>query len=124
MTGLGNRVHIFAHPDSRDRVTWFFTTILGCDDAGSSETVHLPPTIQLFRFTDGAAMTVEYTEDALTMKDARRGAYLEVRTDDPEALQQQVRDAGLTEVDYPGTGYFYFQAPGGQVWRIVPRPRS
>lgn len=123
MTGLGNRVHIFAHPETPDRVTWFFTAILGCDEAGTSRTVHLPPNIQLFRFPDGAAMTIEFTEDALTMKDARRSAYLEVRIDDPAALQRQVLDAGLPEVDYPGTGYFYFQAPTARSGASSPTPR-
>lgn len=120
MTGLGNRVHIFAHPDARERVTWFFTTLLECEEAGDTDPVHLPPEIQLFRFPDGAAVSVEYTEEALTLKDARHGAYLELRADDPDALRQQVLDEGLTLVDYPGSGYVYFQAPGGQVWRIVP----
>lgn len=119
MTGLGNRVHIFANPETRERVTWFFTTILGCEEAGDRDPVHLPPEIQLFRFPDGSAVSVEYAEDALTMRDARRGAYLEVRTDDPEGLRQQVIDAGLAEVQYPGIDYSYFQAPGGQVWRIT-----
>lgn len=122
MTGLGNRVHIFANPETRDQVTSFFTTILGCEEAGDTDPVHLPPEIQLFRFPDGSAISVEYAEVALTMRDARRGAYLEVRTDDPVALRQQVTDAGLSQVHYPGTGFFYFQAPGGQVWRIAPDP--
>lgn len=119
MTGLGNRVHIFANPETRERVTWFFTTLLGCAEEGDRDPVHLPPEIQLFRFPDGSAVSVEYAEDALTMRDARRSAYLEVRTDDPEGLRQQVIDAGLAEVQYPGIDYYYFQAPGGQVWRIV-----
>jgi hypothetical protein len=62
---------------------------------------------------------VEFTEDALDDKQARRGAWLELRTDDALGLQQKVLAAGLPRVVHPYTPFFYIQAPGGQVFRIV-----
>ncbi len=112
MITLNNRAHLFAHPDLKDELTMFFTTILGC------EATAIPGTpIVAFRFANSASVTVDFTTEALGAAQAGRGAWLEVRTDDPAALQSAVLAAGLTEVDYP-TGRFYFQAPGGQVWGI------
>ena len=61
---------------------------------------------------------MEFIEEALDEQQARRGAWLEVKTDDAEALQQKISAAGLAQVEY-GTGRFYFQAPGGQIWGVL-----
>ncbi len=112
MITLSNRVHIFAHPQDKDRLTEFFVDILDC------EATPLPGTsITLFRFPN-TSMTVDFTEDALDQQQARRGAWLEVKSDDPAALKKKVLAAGLPQIVYP-TGRFYFQAPGGQIWGIV-----
>ena len=114
MIGLSNRVHLFAHPDIQEKLTEFFTSVLEC------EAVAMPGTsIVLFRFSNNAALTVDFTQDALDERQARRGAWLEVKTDDPVGLQKKALDAGLPQVEYSGSGRFYFQAPGGQVWGIL-----
>jgi len=112
MIALSNRVHLFARPDVKDALTAFFTAILECEVAAIPGT-----SIVAFRFVNNASVSVDFTVDALDAEQASRGAWLEVRTDDPEALQRKVLAAGLSRVDYP-TGRFYFQAPGGQVWGI------
>lgn len=112
MIALNNRVHRFARPDVKDELTAFFTAILECEAAAIPGT-----SIVTFRFPNTASLTVDFTTDALNEEQAGCGAWLEVRTDDPEALQRKVLAAGLSRVDYP-TGRFYFQAPGGQVWGI------
>ncbi len=115
MIALSNRIHLFAHPDIQEELTTFFTDILGC------EVAVLPGTpIVAFRFPTTASVSVEFTADALDEERASRGAWLEVLTDDPLALQRKVLAAGLSQVDY-ATGRFYFRAPGGQVWGILPR---
>lgn len=63
--------------------------------------------------------TVEFTQDALSDRQAQRGAWLELRVDDAEGLKQKVQAFGLPGVVHPYTPFFYFQAPGGQVFRIV-----
>ncbi len=62
---------------------------------------------------------MEFNEDALDEQQARRGAWLEVRVDDPSALKQKILDAGLPQVEYIATNTFYFVVPGGQVLGIV-----
>ncbi len=118
MIGLSNRVHTYARPAVKDALTAFFTQLLG------AEMILVPGTSMLaFRFPDNSSYSVEFTEDALDERQARLGAWLEVKTDDPDTLQQKVLAAGLTRVEYL-TGRFYFQAPGGQIWGILPSPQS
>ena len=113
MISLSNRVHTFARPAHKEALTDFFTNIL------EAQVVQIPGTSMLaFRFPDNSSYSVEFTEDALNEQQARRGAWLELKTDDPEALKKKVLDAGFLQVEYL-TGRFYFQAPGGQVWGIL-----
>ena len=119
MIALSNRVHIFARPNVKDKLAEFFTDILDCELLVSADAPGLPAPVLAFAFSNGASLSVEFTEDALNEKQARRGAWLELRTDDSSALRKKILDAGLPRVEYLGNDYFYFQAPGGQVLRIA-----
>lgn len=112
MVMLNNRVHFFARPDVREKLTEFFTGLLGCDAALVPGT-----SILLVRFPN-TNLTVDFTDDAPDEQQARRGAWLELKPDDPAALKQKVLAAGLPQVSY-STSRFYFQSPGGQVWGIA-----
>ena len=118
MIALSNRVHMFARPDVRDKLTAFFTDILGLKVLASADAPGLPTEVIAVVFSNGASLSVEFTEDALDEQQARRGAWFELKTGDP-TLKQKVLDAGLPGVEYTGNDFFYFQAPGGQVMRIV-----
>jgi hypothetical protein len=97
----------------------FFTSTLGLEAVESSDAVGSPGPIYAFTFSNGAGLSVEFTQDALDDQQAQRGAWLELRTDDAVGLQQKVLAAGLSRVVHPHTQFFYIQAPGGQVFRIV-----
>ncbi len=112
MIALSNRVHFFARPETRDKLTEFFTDVLGCEATPWRGTSML-----LVRFPN-TTLTVDFTDDAPDEQQASRGAWLELKSDDPAALKQRVRAAGLPQVDY-STGRFYFQSPGGQVWGVA-----
>lgn len=79
-----------------------------------------PEPIYSFTFSNGASLSVEFIEDALSDQQAQRGAWLELRTNDAVELQQKVQAFGLKRVIHPYTSFFYVQAPGGQVFKIVP----
>jgi len=118
MIGLSNRVHTFARPQVKQALTEFFTQIL------EAEVVPIPGTSMLtFRFPNNSSYSVEFTNDALDENQANRSVWLEVITNDPEALQEKVIRAGLPQVEYL-TGLFYFQAPNGQVWGINSTSKS
>jgi len=111
MVALSNRVHFFARPAAQSALTEFFTGILGC----AAERVP-GSAILLVRFPN-TVLSVDFTDDAPDEQQALRGAWLELRPEDPAALKQKVVAAGLPQVRY-ATGRFYFQAPGGQVFGI------
>jgi hypothetical protein len=48
-----------------------------------------------------------------------RGAWMEIRVDEPDNLKKRLFEAGFPQVVYPATNGFYFAAPGGQVLGIV-----
>lgn len=113
MIALSNSVHLFARPDTREKLTWFFTAVLGCPVIVSGDAPGLPEGVLAFPFPHGGSVSVEFTDDALDERQARRGAWLEVQADDPAALQTKVLEAGLSRVAYPGNDFFYVAAPGG-----------
>ena len=119
MITLSNSIHLYARPDTKEKFLEFFTSILGLQAFESSDAVGSQKPIYAFEFSNGASLSVEFTEDALDDQQAQRGAWLELRTDDAVGLQQKVLAAGLPRVVHPYTPFFYIQAPGGQVFRII-----
>jgi catechol 2,3-dioxygenase-like lactoylglutathione lyase family enzyme len=47
-----------------------------------------------------------------------RSIYLELKSDDVDAVRQKILDTGVTVIETPDP-HLYFQAPGGQVFRLV-----
>lgn len=119
MIALSNSIHLYARPDTKEQFLEFFTRILGLEAVESSDAVGSPEPIYAFAFANGASLSVEFMQDALSDQQAQRGAWLELRTDDAVGLQQKVQAFGLPRVVHPYTPFFYIQAPGGQVFRIV-----
>jgi hypothetical protein len=50
--------------------------------------------------------------------DIPEAIYLELQADDVEELRQRIVDFGVKVLDMPDP-HLYFQAPGGQVFRLV-----
>jgi len=119
MPAFGNRAHIFAPPDVKDDLIRCFSVVLGCGAPIALQAPGLAQPILAFKFPGGGSLSVEFTEDALDLQRARRGAWMEIWSGDPAALKKRVLAAGFAEVNYPATNTFYFAAPGGQVLGIV-----
>jgi hypothetical protein len=123
MIALSNSIHLYARPDTKEKLLEFFTSILGLEAHESSDATGSREPIYAFTFSNGASLSVEFTPDALDDQQAQRGAWLELSTDDAPGLQQKVQAFGLKRVVHPYTPFFYIQAPGGQVFRIVSSKR-
>jgi uncharacterized protein YndB with AHSA1/START domain len=119
MTAISASYHLYARPDTKQQVLAFFTTVLGLDVVVRSVAGGSPNPIYVFTFANNAHLSVEFTEDALSDEQALRGAWLELRADNAAELQQKMQAFGLKRIVHPSTPYFYIQAPGGQVFRIV-----
>jgi hypothetical protein len=120
---LGNRSHAKVQPQVKDRLVHFFSVVLGCGEPVTLSVPALAEPILAFRFPGGGSMSFEFTPDALSESDLRRGAWLELQSDDVEALRARALEAGVERVTYV-TPTFYFVAPGGQVFGIVKAEKS
>jgi len=116
MIALGNRLHGFAHPDTRQAMQQFYGTLLGCLvrelDSGLQHPIMLITTA-------GGSFSVEFVDDAPDPEQPWRGAWIEFITDDVPALHQRLRDAKTPEFRHPGSPHLYFRAPNGQVLRLL-----
>jgi len=116
---FGNRTHLFARPEVKEKFTWCFSTVLGCGAPVSLNAPGVSQPILAWRFPGGGSLSVEFTEDALDERQARHGAWVEIWSSDPAALSKKILDAGLPQVHYSATNTFYFAAPGGQILGVV-----
>ena len=121
---MGDRAHIQVRPQVKERLTTFFAEALGCGAPTIIDAPGLAEPILAFRFPGGGSVSFEFSPEAPDEQQARRGAWLEVRTPDTERLIARVLDAGVERVRHPATPTFYFAAPGGQVFGIVPQPKA
>lgn len=119
MIALGNNVHIFARPTRREALTWLFETVLQCGPVATVEHPGMAAPMLLVRLPAGGSISIEFIEDAADADQPRFATWLELRATEPAALMRTVLEAGLSEVNHPGHPY-YFMAPGGQVFTIVP----
>lgn len=53
------------------------------------------------------------------MSDRLKSIWLELRTDRLEDLKAKILQFGIKEIEYRDRDHFYFQAPGGQVYRLI-----
>ena len=119
MTSLGNNAHLFAKPDRREQLRWLFETVLECGPVTTVEHPGMTEPMLVVRFPSGGALSIEFIDIADDDVEPTRGAWLELRADNPTELMRRVLDAGVREVKHSGHPY-YFMAPGGQVFTIAP----
>ena len=118
MIELNQRVHLYARPSVRTELAHVLTDVLGLRRAPVVAAPTEEATLLAFLLDGGGSLSVEFREDALSDDYAERGAWLELVSDEPLELQERVLRAGMRRIHHPQTGHFYFQAPGGQVFRI------
>ena len=121
MMALGSNAHLFARPRRREELRRLFAEVL--QGAAVAEVRHpaMPEPMLIARFSAGGSLSIEFVDAAPDSEEPRLGAWLELRTEDPEAAMRRVLDAGFREVKHPGHPH-YFIAPGGQVFTVVPFP--
>ncbi len=67
----------------------------------------------------GADKGVNYAPgDALSEDNFLKAIFLELKADNVKEVRQKIVDFGVKVLDVPDT-HLYFQAPGGQVFRLV-----
>ena len=124
---FGNHSALRVPRTERDRIRAFYRDVLGCritrefadkDDIRMGEDFHLA-----FLYDSGHAASpdegVTYAADeALSADSFLKAIFLELKTENVEELRQKIVAFGVRVLDVPDP-HLYFQAPGGQVWRLV-----
>jgi catechol 2,3-dioxygenase-like lactoylglutathione lyase family enzyme len=113
MTTIGNHMKLTAPASQRAAVREFYQHVLGCEITRRSDRA------DFFRFGGNAFLTVLYGDQMLSAEQQEKSIWLELKSDDPQELTAKVRAFGVKEIKTPERGRLYFQAPGGQVFRIA-----
>ena len=117
---LMNTAHLYARVSEKERLLRFFTEVLGLSPREVTVAyVTAKEPMYAVTFSNGAPLSVEFTDDALTDQAAERGAWLELTVTDRDAVEAKARAFGAKRIVHPATPFVYLQAPGGQVFRIV-----
>ena len=110
---IGNHSKIVARHADQERIRAFYRGVLGCTLTKESKDV------DYIRFQPNFFVAVLYQEEVTGSEALLQSIWLELRTDEPGRLCQQIIEFGVTEIEIPGAEHLYFQAPGGQMFRVV-----
>ena len=108
---LGNQIAVFAARSEQDRIRRFYCDVLGCKVRIESDEVD--------RFQlDDVHFCFVWQSTALDESDFLKAIYLELKADNTEEMKQKILAFGVKKLHVPDA-HLYFQAPGGQVLRLV-----
>ncbi len=124
---FGNHSALRVQRGDRDRIRKFYCDVLGCEivrEFDGKDDIRIGDDFYisfLYSAGDGrgADKGVNYAaQDALSEDELLRAIFLELKTDNIEEVKQKIISSGVKVLDVPDT-HLYFQAPGGQVFRLV-----
>jgi catechol 2,3-dioxygenase-like lactoylglutathione lyase family enzyme len=113
---FGNHAAVVVPRQDQARVRAFYSDVLGFKAIRQTEDK------DDFQLGDGEYfhLSILYGDFADNSEFLRSGRsiYLELKADDVEAMRQKIIDACVLTIEVPDP-HLYFQAPGGQVFRLV-----
>jgi extradiol dioxygenase family protein len=109
---IGNHSAVIVLRTDRDRIRKFY-----CDVLGGKITRELDQT-DVIQLGDNFYIAFVYQSAALDESDFLKAMYLELKSDRVEEMRQTIVDFGVKVLDVPDP-HLYFQAPGGQVFRLA-----
>ena len=117
MASIGNHMKMNVSHRLKEQVRKFYPQVLGCKMLPSPA-----PDLDLYEFEGGFVLGVFFCEDAevLPEQEHLKATWLEIKVADPQEVKQRLLEFGVKEVDYVDKSRFFFQAPGGQVFRLAP----
>jgi catechol 2,3-dioxygenase-like lactoylglutathione lyase family enzyme len=111
---IGNHSAVVVPRTEQARVREFYRDVLGC------ELVRQTDQKDDFRMGDNFYLAFLYEADGVPLDASgfTKAIYLELKADAVEEMRRCIVAFGVTELDVPDP-HLYFQAPGGQIWRLV-----
>lgn len=117
MIQIGNHLKMTVPQHLRSQTREFYGSILSCQQLDSPS-----DDLDLYEFAGGFVLGLFFTPEveAPSATDYLKGLWLELKVADPEALKARLLAFGVKEVEFPDPTRFFFQALGGQVFRVAP----
>jgi len=111
---FGNHSAVRVPRAERDRIREFYRDILGCEIIREGEQK------DDVRMGDDFYIAFMYEDEGAVLDESgfMKAIYLELKADDVEEMRQKIVASGVRVLDVPDP-HLYFQAPGGQVLRLV-----
>ncbi|MGH7740982.1 MAG: VOC family protein, partial [Candidatus Eiseniibacteriota bacterium] len=111
---FGNHSSVIVPRQDRERIRKFYCDVLGAEITGAQEErdfIRLGETFLIFLYGD--------VSDASEFLRTARSVWLEIKSDDVDGMRRKILESGLVrQLEIPDP-HLYFQAPGGQCWRLV-----
>ena len=112
---FGHHAKLVASPSERERIERFYQDVLGCVLTKKTDKM------DIVRIGD-QFLVVIFQGEVPPASELLKSIWLEVATDKPDELKKRILDFGIKEIPHPSdTQHFLFQAPDGQVYRVVAR---
>jgi catechol 2,3-dioxygenase-like lactoylglutathione lyase family enzyme len=111
---FGNHAAVRVPRTERDRIRRFYRDVLGCTitrDGDQKDDIRMGDNFHI-------AFLYENEGVALDESGCLKAIYLEVKADNVEEMRQNIVAFGVKVLEVPDP-HLYFQAPGGQVFRLV-----
>lgn len=124
---FGNHSAVRVHKTERDGIRKFYCNLLGCKimrEFDNKDDIRIGSDFYIsFLYAagdgQGADKGVNYgAKDPLNDEDFLKAIFLELKTDNIEEMRQKIIAFGVKVLNVPDP-HLYFQAPGGQVFRLV-----
>ncbi len=111
---FGNHSAVRVPRSDKGRIRKFYRDVLGCTVMREGDQK------DDFRMGDDFYIAFLYENDGVALDDDgfSKAIYLELKTDNVEEMRQKIVTFGVKVLEVPDP-HLYFQAPGGQVLRLV-----
>ena len=111
---FGNHSAVRVPRAEKDRIRKFYRDVLGCEITREGDQK------DDFRMGDNFYIAFLYENEGVALDESgfSKAIYLELKVDNVEEMRQKIVAFGVTVLEVPDP-HLYFQAPGGQVFRLV-----
>jgi hypothetical protein len=125
MVTIGNHLKMTVASALKTRSREFYGGLLGLKSIPSPA-----DNLDLYEFPGGFVLGLFFSDDPaelLAEQDYLKATWLELKVDDLTQWKERLQRFGVTEIEYDDPSRFaepyprfFFQAPGGQVFRLAP----
>jgi hypothetical protein len=111
---LGNHYSVIVPRKERDSICKFYCGVLG------GVITKMQDERDFIRLGDNTFIAFLYGDvpDVSDFARTARSMWMELKTDEVEEMGRKILDSGVRRLEVPDP-HLYFQAPGGQCWRLV-----